>query len=61
MSRLHTASSSPHLAPVGGGGGGGRDLEFAVGLQDLGSRCQKLLEVLEEKGKEDMMSECNIE
>ncbi len=32
VSRLHTASSSPHLAPVGGGRG--RDLEFAVGLQN---------------------------
>ncbi len=58
VSRLHTAFSSPHLAPVGGGGGG--DLEFAVGLQEaMLVWCQKLLEVLEEKGKEDMRSECN--
>ncbi len=55
VSRLHTASS-PHLPPVGGG----RDLEFSVGLQEaMLVWCQKLLEVLEEKGKEDMRSECN--
>ncbi len=60
VSRLHTASSSPHLAPVGGGGGGGKNLEFSVGLQEaMLVWCQKLLEVLEEKGKEDMRSECN--
>ncbi len=49
----------------GGEGGGGRDLEFAVGLQEAmlvwcqKLLCQKLLKVLEEKGKEVMRSECN--
>lgn len=60
LSRLHSAACIPHLVPGGMAGGkggvafGGKDLDFAVGMQEgVETWCRRLLDLLkEDKGDE---------
>lgn len=55
LSRLHRAACTPHLvpSPVGGKGGvtsGGRDLEFAMGMQEgMKVWCHRMLDLLQHR------------
>lgn len=55
LTPLHAAASVSHLMPRGGVAPiGGRDLEFAVGLQEgMTMWCERLLELLQEPGGDE--------